>query len=170
MAVVPGEHNPEEAPAKNISVPAVDMVPDGSMVDGTKDLRAVRNIRMTLINALGSNINTNDPDSVKLLMSILKDADASALGILRVQLEEKNGDAEQQKRDLANAVIKSITEGTFPGVRNMSVVDVQAREIPTLPDDISSELVPGEMELGTVSQTLDQWKAKMEGREVEDAA
>lgn len=170
MAVDPRDLDPTaEAPAARIQLPAIPILGSDEKVDGAADLRDIRNIRMFFINTLGANFDPTNEKSLRMVMNLLKDADAAALGALRIKLEERTGDTAEQNRMLAQQILQALSSGNAPMAAPVTVIDGATRVIPTLPDDIETRpFVPGESTQGTINQTFSQFSTRMGGIEVPD--
>lgn len=128
--------------------------------DHVDDLMQVRNVRATLFNAITHNGLINDPEMIEMVMNILKDMDNSTLKQMRIKVDEKAAQSnEEHARAIAAAALAVLSENK---VRQPAQEILEGTEIPELPDDIvTRDFVQGEHTQGTVHQTFEDFQAKM---------
>lgn len=161
-----GEHNPEHSPqvlaamAACVPLPTIELVEDVKSYDPQRDLLNVRNVRVSIINYFGNRGVPKDAKEAAVLLASLKDIDASALGQMRIKVDEKQAELGEQQRLAAIAVLRHMTQLKNDG-QIIDVAPVEPRETPVLPDDVlTRDFVPGESEQGTVNQTFEQFQVR----------
>jgi len=116
--------------------------------DGEEILSYVHEKRTQVISHLMAKGVPNDLDTVKVLLTALKDMDGQTLSKKRIKLEEKVNDNQAQ----AAALIAKILGTTGRTNNTDDFIDADVI-IPSLPDSIPSPvLVPGEIDL--IQKTL----------------
>jgi hypothetical protein len=155
-----GEHDPEDIPPAVMQppLPEVHAVETVKEYDPQKDLLAVRNVRARIVTFYGSRGVPADLREVEALRGILKDMDSSALGQMRIKVDEKTAELGEQQRLAAIAVLGHLSDIKRSG-QPMELLTGATREVPMLPDDVESRpFVPGEAEQGTVNQTFEDFQ------------
>lgn len=143
--------------------PTQDNVPAAEL-DEVNEMLYVRNTRMAINRHLMPNGQIpNDPEQLDFLMKNLKDMDSSAVARSRIKSEEKTSEA-------ANASMIALVGQTLQAMRGgrglppVEVIDVEAAtvNVPTLPEELErTNFVPGEMQIGTIHEDVDQFKQRM---------
>lgn len=159
-----GEHDPDQSEKlkrTNTPLPLIAQVETVKAYDPSQDLLAVRNMRVSIANYFGTNGVPADIKEVMMMASLLKDIDASALGQMRIKVDEKAADLGETHKLAAIAALDYLVALKNTG-QAINVCTNVGREAPSLPDDIESrEFVAGESTQGTVNQTFDQFQSKL---------
>src|SRR5574343_366643 len=134
------------------------------VLTGAEQIKKNQRIRNLLVDKLtkDGSVITEDPDTVKLLLEVMKDSDRTTLSELKINTDDQNA---QQDR-LAAMTIAQVG-------RQMGAANPFERVVnPTDGDDSRStangallpeiELVPGNIDIGTSTETYDSFMAKME--------
>lgn len=99
-----------------------------------------------------------EPDDRKLLMSTLKDMDASALGRKRIKVDEKANNNQEAAAGLIAQLLQQ-AQGTRP---YQAAIPVE-RDIPMLGDDIPvPTLVEGETSTNYIQETVGMFRQRMQ--------
>lgn len=140
-------------------MPFIEMVEDVKTYDPKDDLIRTRNIRASIANHFGQRGVPADVREATLLLDTLKAMDASALGQMRVKVDEKIADLGAQQRLAAIAVLQYVKERRDNGEELEVAVPVN-KEPPTLDDSIvTRDFVPGEDKVGQINQTFEEFQA-----------
>lgn len=126
-----------------------------------KKTQRMRNLLVDKITKDGLEI-PEDPDTVKLLLEVMKDADRTALSELKINTDDQNA---QQDR-LAAMAIASL--GSKMGSVNPFEVVVSTQD--SYDSRVTADLkqlpnispVPGNLDIGIANETYDSFIAKME--------
>lgn len=128
-----------------------------------EDLDYARNLRKAFIGKMvEKGAAPEDRGDKAILLSALKDIDSAALGRMRIKAEEKASKDGADSAALVAEMLKQVSSSM--GVSQALV----RREKPVaLPDDIAPpELKPGEVEIGSINTTYDDFMSKMKPSEV----
>lgn len=158
-----GDHNPEDIPQQpnyNPPLAQVELVNTVKEHDPAADILAVRNLRGQLVNFLGQRGAPTDMREMAMLTGLLKDMDSSALGRMRITVDEKQADISEQNRMAVLAVLDHLTSARDAG-HDLVPPPLSRSEPPVLPDDVQTrEFVAGEAGQGTVQETFEQFQAR----------
>ena len=114
-------------------------------------LAFTHNKRKTIVDTLMAKGVPDDVETIKVLLSTLKDMDSQTLTRKRIKTDERTNDVQAQSA----AVIAKIL-GSMPSSGDM--VNAEFRVIPTLPDHVPRPtLVDGETDLLPSTQTYSEF-------------
>jgi hypothetical protein len=119
----------------------------------------VRNVRMKINEKLmdGGKV-PGDKESLQLLMQNLRDMDQSALTRTRIKNDDKNAKQQNNTYDLVTKTLLALR-----GAGRIKPVDIDPNvpidtAPPQLPENLeSAEFVPGEQEIGTITEDIDSF-------------
>lgn len=119
--------------------------------------------RMVLIEALlpDDGIATQDPKITNVGVKVLKDMDATEIGVKRLQLDDKiAGDNATVARDLIQATYNNMANGIAPYINPNP--DPNAKPSFEMPDDILPGFEPGDgiVGIGVSDRTYDELMAE----------
>lgn len=124
---------------------------DQNITQEEQDLNRTRQVRSDIITEMTKEgIKVDDPEKVKLLLTVLTDTDRSALSRMKMKSDDKanaaNAGAASIIADFLNKV--SVGNGGFNGM--------SSGQIPSLPDSVPvPNLVPGETDIGVANTNFD---------------
>lgn len=154
--------NNEVVPVE-VAQPTSVQIPENEL-DEQNEILYVRNTRMAINRQLMSDGKVpDDPEKLDFLLKNLKDMDNSAIARKRIKAEEKSTDS-------ANAGMLALATQTLLAMRGgkilppVEVVDIveASNNIPQLPVELeTTNFVPGEMQIGTVSEDVDAFRRRM---------
>lgn len=126
------------------------------------DLMISRTIRGKMITALVGTKLPTDGKEVATLLSVLKDQDATALGVIRAKIEKDASDLSGENAAIVRAVVAGMRSAKPTELIEQAPPGVEA---PSLPDDIGEvkPFVPGEMDVGATETTLEDFKKRVSG-------
>lgn len=121
-------------------------------------LALTHNVRLQILDKMTAKGLPEDPADRKVIVSVLKDMDAAAMGRKRIKVEEK----QNNDQSAAAALIAMMMNGSAG--RNPFKLDqpMANREAPLLPDTIPEpETVEGEMATTATNTNYDDFMASM---------
>lgn len=124
------------------------------------DLLVSRAIRGMVTKELVRTKIPTDAKEVATLLSVLKDQDAQALGIIRAKIEKDANDLSSENAALAREILQGMR-----GVKPEELMYTQVTEAPTLPElpeNVGTrDFVPGEMDVGATNATIEDFKKRV---------
>lgn len=151
-----------ETPVKSTKeVPNTEIVQDS--LNEHAELLLVRNTRIMINKKLMTNgLVPDDSEKLDFLMRNLKDMDASALTRSRIKSDEKNANNDAITVGMVTNVLQALRGGKALPPMDITDVDISKIDVPMLPESLSPvSLVPGETQIGSVSEDVDTFKARM---------
>lgn len=136
---------------------------DEGALDEAAELLLTRNIRLKINRHLmKDNEVPDDPEKLDFLMANLRDMDKSSLARKKIKSDEQVAAKQNESISLVTSVLQTMRGGhALPPVE---IIDVEAAagEAPVLPSEFDrTEFVQGEQQIGTISEDIDQFRARM---------
>jgi len=129
-----------------------------ALVEEDQILAQTHAVRVAMVGELFKNNQLPlEPDDRKLLLSTLKDMDASALGRKRIKVEEK---ANNNQEAAAGIIAQLLQQAS--GTRHRQAEAPVEREIPMLGSDIPDPvLVDGETSTAYIQENVEMFRSRM---------
>lgn len=132
-------------------------------------LRYSQNIRRRIVDEHTKEALPKDLDTMKVVLSALKDMDRTALDERKNVIDQGNADSSRQVAEAMNEFIK-LQRNRNPFMRADDDSPSAVGQVPQVdPSELGNhEVVPGEDEIGIVTETADEFMARMKSAEPTD--
>lgn len=126
---------------------------DSDITQEEQDLNRTRQVRSDIITEMTKEgIKVDDPEKVKLLLTVLTDTDRSALSRMKLKSDDKNN---ANNAGAAAVIAEFLNKVT---VNNGGFNGMSAGQIPTLPDTVPvPKLAPGETDIGVTNTNFESF-------------
>ena len=127
------------------------------------ELLIVRNLRLKINQALlVAGAIPENSEKLDFLMRNLKDMDVSAIARSKIKSDEKVADQTAATVGMVTNVLQALRGGKALPPEDITGLINPESAAPTLPNDIESFIfVPGENQLGSVTEDVDTFQARM---------